>query len=62
MILGYAKVQGINTSALYVNTLKEAKFLLAHGVRNIEGDVVAAPVRMIHNAVKEAKKLPIPGK
>lgn len=59
MIMGYAKVQGINTSAIYVDTIKEAKFLLSHGVQNIEGEVVASPVRIIHNAVKEARKLPV---
>ena len=62
MILGYAKVQGIKTSALYVDTVKQAKFLLSHGVESLEGDVVGTPVRLVHNAVKEAKKLPVVGK
>ena len=62
MILGYAKVQGINTTALYVDTVKEAKYLLLHGVRNMEGDVVGTPTRVPQTAIKEAKKLPVAGK
>lgn len=61
MILGYAKVQGIKTAALYVDTIKQARYFLAHGVQNIEGDVVGQPVRIVQNAVKEAKKLPVKG-
>lgn len=59
MVVGYAKVQGIKTAAIYVNTVKEAKYLLSHGIENIEGDLVGTPVRLIHNAIKEAKKLPL---
>ncbi|MCM1306741.1 MAG: EAL domain-containing protein [Bacteroides sp.] len=59
MVLGYAKVQGIKTAAIYVNSVKEAKYLLSHGVENIEGDLVGSPVRIIHNAIKDAKRLPL---
>lgn len=59
MVSGYAKVQGIKTTALYVGTVKEAKYFLTHGIGNIEGDLVGKPVRLIHNAVKEAKRLPL---
>lgn len=59
MVVGYAKVQGIKTTAIYVNTVKEAKYFLTHGIGNIEGDLVGSPVRLIHNAIKEAKKLPV---
>ena len=59
MVVGYAKVQGINTSALYVHSVKEAKYFLSHGLENIEGDLVGTPVRIIHNAIKGAKKLPL---
>ncbi|MDE6302123.1 MAG: EAL domain-containing protein [Clostridia bacterium] len=59
MVLGYAKVQGMKTTALYVNSVKEAKYFLSHGVENIEGDIVGSPVRIIQNAIKEAKRLPL---
>lgn len=59
MVLGYAKVQGIKTSAIYVGTVKEAKYFLSHGMENIEGDIVGSPVRIIQNAIKGAKKLPL---
>ncbi len=59
MVLGYAKVQGIRTSAIYVNSVKEAKYFLSHGMENIEGDIVGSPVRIIQNAIKGAKKLPL---
>jgi len=62
MLTGYAKVQGINTAAVYVSTVKEAKYFLSHGVENIEGDIVGNPVRIIHNAIKGAKKLPTSAK
>lgn len=59
MVLGYARVQGMKTTALYVNSVKEAKYFLSHGVENIEGDIVGSPVRIIQNAIKEAKRLPL---
>ena len=59
MLTGYAKVQGIKTTALYVDSVKQARYFLAHGVHMMEGDVVGVPVRIVANAIKEAKKLPV---
>lgn len=59
IMTGYANVQGIITAAENVDTTKEAKFLLNHGVNVIEGFAVSEPKRIVRTALKEIKKLPI---
>jgi EAL domain-containing protein (putative c-di-GMP-specific phosphodiesterase class I) len=58
MLTGYCKVQGIMTTAEYVDNTKTARFLQTHGVEQIQGPVVCEPKRMIYSAVKGTKKLP----
>jgi|AGTN01.2.fsa_nt_gi FOG: EAL domain len=58
MLTGYAKTQGIISSALYVDTIKQALLFLSKGADVIQGSVVSEPKRLIHVALKERKKLP----
>jgi EAL domain-containing protein (putative c-di-GMP-specific phosphodiesterase class I) len=58
MLTGYCKVQGIMTTAEYVDNTKTARFLQTHGVEQIQGPVACEPKRLIYSAIKGTKKLP----
>lgn len=62
MLTGFAKVMGIMTTSVYVETTKMARFLQSHNVEQIQGPVVCEPKRTIYNAVKDVKKLPTANK
>lgn len=57
MLTSYCKVQGILTASVNVDSNKEAKYLMMHGVDIIQGFVIEEPKRTIAGAVKEVRKL-----
>ncbi|GEM_PF-1979676 len=60
MITGYAAVQNIITTSINCEHKEEARILLDHGVKVIQGDAVARPMRLINLALTNIKPVPKP--
>lgn len=58
MITGYADVQNIITTSINCEHKEDARILLDHGVKVIQGDAVARPMRLINLALTNLKPLP----
>ena len=58
MITGYADVQNIITTSINCEHKEEARILLDHGVKVIQGDAVARPMRLINLALTNIKPVP----
>ena len=58
MITGYADVQNIITTSINCEHKEEARILLDHGVKVIQGDAVARPMRLINLALTNLKPIP----
>ncbi|MCR4726786.1 MAG: EAL domain-containing protein [Clostridia bacterium] len=58
MITGYADVQNIVTTSINCEHKEEARILLDHGVKVIQGDAVARPMRIINLALTNIKPVP----
>ena len=58
MITGYAAVQDIITTSINCEHKEEARILLDHGVKVIQGDAVARPMRLINLALTNLKPIP----
>ena len=58
MITGYAAVQNIVTTSINCEHKEEARILLDHGVKVIQGDAVARPMRLINLALTNIKPVP----
>ena len=58
MITGYADVQNIITTSINCEHKEEARILLNHGVKVIQGDTVARPMRLINLALTNIKPVP----
>ncbi len=58
MITGYADVQNIITTSINCEHKEDARILLDHGVKGIQGDAVARPMRLINLAHTNLKPLP----
>ena len=58
MITGYASVQNIVTTSINCEHKEEARILLDHGVKVIQGDAVARPMRLINLALTNIKPVP----
>ena len=58
MITGYADVQNIVTTSINCEHKEEARILLDHGVKVIQGDAVARPMRLINLALTNIKPVP----
>ena len=58
MITGYADVQNIITTSINCEHKEDARILLDHGVKMIQGDAVARPMRLINLALTNIKQLP----
>ena len=58
MITGYADVQNIITTSINCEHKEEARILLDHGVKVIQGDAVARPMRLINLALTNLKPVP----
>ena len=60
MITGYAAVQNIVTTSINCEHKEDARILLDHGVKVIQGDAVARPMRLISLALTNIKPVPKP--
>ena len=58
MITGYADVQNIVTTSINCEHKEDARILLDHGVKVIQGDAVARPMRLINLALTNLKPMP----
>lgn len=58
MITGYADVQNIITTSINCEHKEDARILLDHGVKVIQGDAVARPMRLINLALTNIKPVP----
>jgi len=58
MITGYAAVQNIVTTSINCEHKEDARILLDHGVKVIQGDAVARPMRLINLALTNIKPVP----
>ena len=58
MITGYAAVENIITTSINCEHKEEARILLNHGVKVIQGDAVARPMRLINLALTNIKPVP----
>ncbi len=58
MITGYADVQNIITTSINCEHKEDARILLDHGVKVIQGDAVARPMRLINLALTNLKPIP----
>ena len=58
MITGYAAVQNIITTSINCEHKEDARILLDHGVKVIQGDAVARPMRLINLALTNLKPIP----
>ena len=58
MITGYADVQNIITISINCEHKEDARILLDHGVKVIQGDAVARPMRLINLALTNLKPIP----
>ena len=58
MITGYAAVQNIVTTSINCEHKEEARILLDHGVKVIQGDAVARPMRLLNLALTNIKPVP----
>ncbi len=58
MITGYADVQNIITTSINCEHKEDARILLDHGVKLIQGDAVARPMRLINLALTNIKPVP----
>ena len=58
MITGYADVQNIVTTSINCEHKEDARILLDHGVKVIQGDAVARPMRLIDLALTNIKPVP----
>ena len=58
MITGYADVQNIVTTSINCEHKEDARILLDHGVKVIQGDAVARPMRLINLALTNIKPVP----
>ena len=58
MITGYADVQNIVTTSINCEHKENARILLDHGVKVIQGDAVARPMRLINLALTNIKPVP----
>ena len=58
MITGYADVQNIITTSINCEHKEEARILLDHGVKVIQGDAAARPMRLINLALTNIKPVP----
>lgn len=60
MVTGYAAVQNIITTSINCEHKEEARILLDHGVKVIQGDAVARPMRLINLALTNIHPVPKP--
>ena len=58
MITGYADVQNIVTTSINCEHKEDARILLDHGVKVIQGDAIARPMRLINLALTNLKPVP----